>query len=93
MHCYHLSVSKEQHPIRSFLVNHKLLICFVGHSIRTVQTALGDLSKRWKGFDYGHILKNCVVFQAFLSFLPLRRLFRIPGLSRGGPNLQNLVPK
>ncbi|KAM7452081.1 hypothetical protein ABFA07_000666 [Porites harrisoni] len=28
---------------------------------------------------------------AFLSFLPLRRLFRIPGLSRG-PNLQNLVP-
>ncbi|XP_078361813.1 uncharacterized protein LOC144646151 isoform X3 [Oculina patagonica] len=28
---------------------------------------------------------------AFLSFLPLRSLFRIPGFSRG-PNLQNLVP-
>ncbi|XP_022802351.1 uncharacterized protein LOC111339890 [Stylophora pistillata] len=29
---------------------------------------------------------------AFLSFLQLRSLFRLPGVSRRGPNLQNIVP-
>lgn len=29
MRCSHLFANKEQHPIRSFLVNHELLICFV----------------------------------------------------------------
>nr|XP_058962043.1 uncharacterized protein LOC131788969 [Pocillopora verrucosa] len=36
--------------------------------------------------------KNITSDNAFLSFLQLRNLFRLPGVSRGGPNLQNIVP-